>query len=88
MTAVTEEKGGGTLRHTILALLVAAFMAVMMALSALPAMAAHVAPSKETGGGSQNKGADVLHCGTSAGGGNNVRPPEPATPVSAHFSCN
>jgi len=58
MTAVTEEKGGGTLRHMILALLVAVFMAVIMALSALLVMAAHVVPSKETGGGSQNKGAD------------------------------
>ena len=79
---------GSKLRRIILVLALAAIMAVILALNAVPAMAAHVVPSKETGGGSQNKGAEVLHCGTEAGGGTNVRPAEPATPVSAHFSCN
>ena len=79
---------GSALRRMLLVLTVALTVATMTVASPVPAMAAHVVPFKETGGGSQNKGAEVLHCGTEAGGGTNVRPAEPATPVSAHFSCN
>ena len=75
------------LRRMFLVITVAAVMAAMMVVSALPAMAAQETP-KDTGGGSKDRGADVLHCGTLAGGGTNVRPAEPAVPVSVHFSCN
>ena len=52
MTVATEERGGGTLRRTVLVLAAAALMAVMMALSAMPAMAT-VNPDKpgQYGGG-------------------------------------
>jgi len=40
VTAATEDKGGGTLRRIVLALLVAALMAATMALNAMPAFAA------------------------------------------------
>ena len=46
MAVATEEKGGGTLRHTILVLLAAALMAATLALSALPAMAANSGPGR------------------------------------------
>jgi hypothetical protein len=88
----TMRATGSALRRMILVLAVAALMAAMMAVSAMPAMAdvggqPHVIPLKVTGD-PKGTGADVLHCGTLAGGGTNVRNAEAAGDDSVHFSCN
>jgi hypothetical protein len=70
MTVATEEKGGGTLlRRIILVLTVAALMAVMLAVMAMPAMAKQCchpvqgpAPPEYTGNNLlSNSGSTVFH---------------------------
>ena len=69
MTVATEERGGGTLRRMILALLVAALMGAMMVVSAMPAMAKNTGdqgpglPPRESGGNQTN----VFHCKVAGG---------------------